>query len=275
MGRVWGMALWNAIEKLGRRVNAVFLAKERQNADGWTGFLASLLEAPDPGGRVLLINASTPGLSEQEAATFLTPRGFEAYHRFGLVFPPGTPLPPDARTPLRDGDRIRSLSPSDLDSLAVLNAACYADSIDRFIFGNDIDPLRAAQDVLRSLFEGHYGKFVPDASFGLEIDGAMKGATLVTRQPRYNLLADVEVHPSLQGRGHARRLIRLTLEVVSRDPAIPFVLAVTEETPKAFRLYRDLGFVVQEGPFTFWANTIGLGLRVPPDATGRVPSRAG
>ena len=170
------------------------------------------------------------------------------------------PAPPNR--PLEAG-RLRNIRSSDGEQLALLNARCYAKSIDRFLFATDSDPVEGARGLLRALFDGKYGEFQEKASFGLEIDGTLKGVTLVTRRPDYLLLADVEVDPSVQGQGHARRLIRATLGALADDPSAPLALAVTEETPTAFRLYRDLGFVVREGPFTFWARPTALGLPEP------------
>ncbi|MCI4352641.1 MAG: GNAT family N-acetyltransferase [Thermoplasmata archaeon] len=264
-GPVWGVAVWTSIEGLGRRVSPIYLAEDHQNPAGWTRFLASLLESPDPAGRVLLFSAPMPGFSDQEARAFLVPRGFHPYHRYGLKFPPGSPLPDAPALPLRTG-RIRTVGPADLEGLAILNTASYARSIDRFLFATANEPLVGARRILQSLFEGEYGTFVGDASFGLELAGELRGATIVTRRPTHLLLADVEVHPSVQGQGHARRLIRATLEAVARDSTTPLVLAVTEESPKALRLYRDLGFVVQDGPFTFWADTAALGISPSPSS---------
>ena len=272
-GRVWAVAVWTSIGNLGRRVSPVYLAKELQNPAGWTRFLTALLDSPDPSGRVLLFQASTPGLSEPEAVILLGPRGFHPFHRFGLAFPAGSPLPAAPSRSL-EGGRLRALSPADLDSLALLNSACYANSIERFIFATAEDPLEAGRQVFRSLFEGRYGRFLSEASFGLELDGTLRGTTFVTRRPTHKLLADVEVHPSVQGQGHARRLIRATLEAVSLDPTVPLVLAVTQENGVAFQLYRKLGFVVQEGPFTFWANPTALGLSPTSSSSGDTGPRA-
>jgi GNAT superfamily N-acetyltransferase len=261
-GQLWGVAIWDRIRGLGRRVSPIFVPKDRQNASGWRQFLQLLLDRPDPAGSILLFNAPLPGFAESEAGTFLAPWGFRPYHRFGLAFPSSSALPREPSRPLAGG-RLRQLSISDLEPLAVLSAACYAGTVDRFLFGEESDPLASARTLLRALFDGRFGPFVPEASFGLELDGTLRGATLVTRRPTYKLLADVEVHPSVQRQGHARRLIRATLEALSKDAATPLALAVTEENGGAFQLYKDLGFVVQEGPFTFWANTAALGIFPP------------
>ncbi len=151
----------------------------------------------------------------------------------------------------------------DLDSLAQLTATCYANSAERFLFGAEFEALAAARTLLTTLLDGQFGRFLPEASFALEIDGQIMGATLVTHRPTHNLLADVEVHPTLQGQGHARRLIRATLQALSGDPTTPLGLSVTQENLPAYRLYRNLGFVVHQGPSAFWANTSALGVPAP------------
>jgi GNAT superfamily N-acetyltransferase len=258
-GAIRGLALWTTIRGLGRRVTTTYLDPEWQTAQGWTDLLASLLDAPSGDGPVVLLLAPMPGISEEEARRPLSPRGFRAWHRYGLQFPPGSPLPAEPTEPLI-GWRIRTVGPSDLEALVQLNVAAYANSIDRFLFVEDIDPAVTSRHLLQSLFDGKHGDFLADQSFGLELDGRLLGATLVTRRPGYRLLADVEVHPSVRGQGHARRLIRATLEAARREPGDPVYLAVTEETPVALPLYRKLGFVTKDGPFTFWAHPGRLGL---------------
>ena len=266
-GQVWGIAVWTVLRDKGRRISPVYLAKERQNPAGWTQFLSFLLESPDPSGPVLLFNSPLPGFAESGAVPFLAARGFHLFHRYNLAYPPGGALPAEPPRPMVGG-RLRTLSSADLEPLAVLSAACYAHSVDRFLFGEETEPLTAARSLLGSLFQGQFGTFVPDASFGLEVDGTLRGATVVTRRPAYYLLADVEVHPSVQGQGHARRLIRATLQALSTDTETPLALSVTQQNGVAFQLYRNLGFVVRQGPFTFWADTATLGVSPPSGAVG-------
>ena len=261
-GRPWGLAISSGLGAVGRRVGPVVLAADRQNLPGWNGFLTALTERADPAGPVVLLDAPTQGISEEEARSLLAPLGFRAFHRYGLMFPPGAPLPAAPTRPL-EGGRLRSIGESDTEELAQLQATCYANSIDRFLFATDSDPVKGARGLLRDLFSGKYGEFQVQGSIGLEIEGRLRGVTVVTRQPDYLLLADVEVHPAFQGQGHARRLIRATLEALPGGPSLPLALAVTEETPTAYRLYQNLGFVVREGPFTFWARTEALGLTDP------------
>jgi len=264
-GEPWGLAAWRTIGDLGRTVAPLLLAKKHRTPDGWRGLLSMVVETPDPSGPVLLLNDRLAGRPESETAQVLVPRGFSAFHRYGLVFPPGTPLPPGPARPLMRG-RLRPVGPSDLEPLARLSAVCYAGSIDRFLFTNVSDPVEGARSLLRTLFDGRYGEYLEGSSFGLEIDGELLGAALVTRARDGKLLADVSVHPDLQGQGHARRLIRACLETAAREPTLPVRLAVTRENVRAFRLYRDLGFVIEKGPGTLWANTTALGIPRPSPA---------
>lgn len=261
-GHAVGLALWTALKGLGRRVSPIYLARSWQNPEGWTSFLRGLLERPDPDGPVLLFNGPLTGFAEADAVRVLAPRGFQPFHRFGMTFPPGGALPVAREVPESVG-RLRTVGPVDSEALARLGADSYAGTVDRFLFGQDPDPISAARSLLQQLFEGKYGAFLPEASFGLEIDGRLQGATLVTRRPSHKLLADVEVHPSVQGKGFARALIHATLEALAADRSTPLVLAVTKENGGAFQLYEKMGFVVTDGPFTFWADTQRLGIRAP------------
>jgi ribosomal protein S18 acetylase RimI-like enzyme len=261
-GTLWGMVLWDRVGALGRRVSPILLATDRTDLVGWTGLLASLLERSDRSDPVLLLESPMPGLSAEEASALLVPRGFREYRRFRMVFPPGTPLPDGSSPPLADG-RLRTLSSADQEGIASLDSVCYADSIDRFLFATETDPLAQARQRVKSLFDGNVGRFLGEASFGYDVEGRLLGATIVTREGSHFLLADVAVHPSVQGQGHARRLIRASLEAVSHEPTTPLVLAVTEKNRNAVRLYRSLGFVVEGEPVTFWADPAALGLPDP------------
>lgn len=266
-GRVLGLATWSVLRNVGRRVGPILLPAARRDAPTWTELLTLLLDGGDPAGPVVLVDSPMPGFSEAEAQGLLGPRGFHPFHRFALAHAPGAGSPSPPRPPLEEG-RIRPITSAELEPLVELTAACYANSVDRFLFGEEPDLIAGARSLLRALFAGEYGPFVPEASFGLEIGGRVLGATLVTRRPAYTLLADVMVHPSLQGRGHARRLIRSTIGAMPPDPKSPLVLTVTRENAGAFHLYESLGFVVRQGPFTFWAHRAALGLTGTEGATG-------
>jgi len=261
-GEPWGLAVWRPIAEVGRAVGPVLLAEPYRDGPGWKRLLEALLAIGDPAGPVAILNAGAAGRPEEETGAVLGPRGFDAYHRYGLTFPPGTPLPPGPSRPLVGG-RLRHVGPADLEALAALSATTYAGSIDRYLFATSSDALEAARELLRQLFDGQYGRYLEEESFGLELNGMLLGAALVTRQPSSKLLADVEVHPNVQGQGHARRLIRACLEVAAREPSVPVRLAVTRENRNAFQLYQNLGFEVTEGPGTLWANSAVLGIPPP------------
>jgi len=262
-GNLEGIAVWETIGTRGRRVGPIHLEKSHQNPSGWERFLGTLFDSADPAGPVLLFNSSLPGFPETAAAAFLAPRGFLPYHRYGLTFPPQASPPPDTSLPGISG-HLRNIGPADQEELAIMNAAAYSNSVDRFLFAAVDDELAEARRLLRTLFEGEFGTFLPRASFGLEIDGVLQGATLVTDRTQYKLIADVAVHPRFQGHGCARRLIRATIGAVAGNATAPLALGVTRENGRAFDLYRHLGFEIQEGPFTFWANPGALGIS-PPD----------
>lgn len=261
-GELWAAICWERIGDLGRRVSPILLATDRRSQAGWTGFLSFLLERFDPSARVLILQTPTPGVSSEEVSALLVPFGFRAFRRFRMQFPAGTPVPSESsRTP--PGGRIRNLRQADRDELARLSSACYATSIDRFLFSTETAPLAQAQERITALLNGRVGTFYADASFGFEADGHLLGATMVTREGAHYLLADVEVHPSVRRQGLARRLIRTSLDAISRGPSTPTVLAVTEQNRRAVGLYRSLGFVMDGEPQTFWADVAALGLPDP------------
>ena len=267
-GSIHGLAVWERIGAQGRRVVFTVLAPERQTPAGWKHFITSLLDSSDSTSPVLILDSFVAGLSESDAMGLLGPRGFYAYHRYRLVFPASAPLPAEPRHPPSEG-RLRTVGPADLEGLAALNVASYAHTLDRFLFAAGNGPLEDARQLLRDLFDGKFGTFLSAASFGLEIDGILRGAVLVTDRTQYKLIADVEVHPDYQGRGYARQLIRATLAANPPDGKVPLVLVVGKENGVAYDLYLHAGFVVQEGPFTVWANCNALG--IPPPPTIRIP----
>ena len=74
------------------------------------------------------------------------------------------------------------------------------------------------------------------------VDGKTAGLLEVTREPGEIFLANVQVHPDLQGRGLGTMLVRHVLEAAAMLQ-VPVRLQVLKVNAGARRLYARLGFV--------------------------------
>lgn len=261
-GRPQCLALWDAIEGVGRRVRFLYGRPDSRNLEGWTEILSTLLEPSEPDGPAVLVHWAVAGISTAQADGLLARWGFLPYHREQLVLPPDRPLPPPDPRPLVSG-RIRPVNRRDFDQVVRLNAASYRDELERYLYATTRDPTEDSRRLLQRLRDGDFGKPLDDASVVLEIDGALRGASLVTQRPEYLLIADVEVHPEARGRGYARRLLLATLTALSALPRAPIALAVIRENAAAYHLYSDLGFDPTDMVETVWANPVRLGIEPP------------
>jgi ribosomal protein S18 acetylase RimI-like enzyme len=261
-GRAIGMAMMQSISGLGRMVEFFAVRESHLTPSGLKEFLECLFSNYQKTSPVLILWDNFRMLDTQPLFSFLGERGFHRFNRYEMIFSAGRALPPsplDAKTP----GRIRNVGPGDLEALSRLNAICFSGSIDSYLLATTNDQLENARELMRDLINGKYGRFMEEASFGLEVDGEVVGTSIITRNADYTLLADVAVHPGYRSKGHARRLIRASLEVLLREPGIPLYLNVTRENSHAFRLYRALGFEVKSGPYPLWAHTEGLGISPP------------
>jgi len=237
-----GLATWSLPAGAGRHA-VVFLA------DGYrTGAaLAAFVRALDRFGPLRSVDGPIPGLSDREVGAALAPLGFHPIERGDMVFPATAPvplLPEPAEFP------SRPLGLADESRLARLIERAYARTPDRWLFAQT--PAEDFGDLAASELLGTgVGVWRPEASFGIEVAGALVAATLVNELDG-PLLSEVMVDPAWRRRGFARRLVARSISAVRSLGLGPLRLVVRIGNDRAEPLYRSIGFVASPVRGTLW-----------------------
>ena len=258
-----GLATWDPPAELGRRAS-VYLADGYRNP-AVLGRTVDALRAADPS-PLLSLRPPSPGLPHGGDEEALARRGFFRLRRSALVLP----LDRSARGESQPEAPARRVGPSDLAALAELLERAYrADPWERAVFATRRDPAEDARGAVERTLDGDFGTFLPAASFGVERDGRLVAATLLTDAdgPR---LAQVMVDPEERRRGLARRLIRRSVDAVRSSAPSAIRLTVSDWNRAAGRLYRSLGFVDDpSAALVLWLDLAALGLAPPPGSADR------
>lgn len=240
-----GVAIWAAHGPLGAVVDLVYLEPAAASVEEYARFWAGVRRLAGP---VAFARGEVTGLTPSEEERLMTGLGFARFGRSEMQRG-DAPVPP---AELPEGYRLRRVGLRDAAELVRLHRAAYRDRFDRYLFLEDADEERDTERMLRELFEGRWGEFAPDGSWGVERDGRLVGATLSVRRPPGVLIADVMVDPAEQGHGLGQAVMLGTLAGLAGAGISPVVLAVTEGNDRAIRLYERLGFVRSLGPSVDW-----------------------
>lgn len=135
-----------------------------------------------------------------------------------------------------DSKGARSLRIEDAEAIGRLQERAYRGTVD-----DEGESLEQFVLETRATLEGKYGPFVSKASFWVEHQGQPIAATIITIWKSRPLLAFSVTDPSHQRKGHAQKLIRLSMQALARLGYEEIELGVTEGNP-AMRLYEKLGF---------------------------------
>ncbi len=248
-GRPLGIAVWDPPERLGIAVRVAYLVPAAATPDAYRALLDAVDRAVGP----IAFAAPVPGLSTEDEARVLRSLGFAPFHRTEMRFPTARPIP-EVASPI--GISIRPVRPADRDVLGRVHAAAFRGHFDRYLFLEDPDPDRDADQVIRSLCDGRWGEFLAASSFVAESGAKPVGSTLVIRSEGRALIADVAVDPAFQGRRIGEALMLRSLHALRARGEPVVALAVTEENRRAVRLYERLGFVRALGPQRQWYSTV-------------------
>jgi ribosomal protein S18 acetylase RimI-like enzyme len=203
----------------------------------------AMLDAMPPG--IAAVNVGFTGLGPEEEralATRLAERpGSTAIDRYRMERPLG---PKDAEAPAGPpaGFVLLPVRSVTLDALADLDRRAFLGTLDELLVG------RATSDyfrVLRSLLDGHLGRFLDEASTALLFDDPPRlvGAILsVEQSPRRAVFVDFMVDPSERGRGHGRFLLHWGLRALWALGYSSVRLWVTSANQRARHLYDESGF---------------------------------
>jgi GNAT superfamily N-acetyltransferase len=256
---VAGLAIGDYVPGVGRRLR-VYLAPAYRTAEDLGQFLDELEERSDHDGPIASVADLVPGWSEASHEATFGVRGYFRVERIVMRLPASAPLPEETVSGRPD---FRPLCAEDEEALVRLMRESYdqlAGEPSPWLFYRD--PNQDARDAVQEILGGGRGEWLPWASFGVDVAGALKGATLVTAT-EVPLLSEVMVAPSLRGIGLG---YELTLESVralrERTPGEPHIVTTSRDL-RALRLCRRLGFVPAEvRPVGVWVNPVAVG--VPP-----------
>ncbi len=245
-GRSIGLALWGAPGPLGLAVNVIHLVPEAASVEGYRRFFEEIARTYAP---VAMLRMTPRGIASDHPREAMRELGFAPFSRSEMSFPETAPIP---TAPVPVGARVRPIRPEDEPSLVRVHRVAYEGRFDRYLFLQDLDPMRDAEIGLRDLRAGRWGEFLGDASMVVESDGRVLGFTIVVRSAEGALIADVATDPAEAGRGVASAAIAATVRALRARNERWIRLAVTEENRRAARLYQRLGFVRTAGPTEDW-----------------------
>lgn len=137
----------------------------------------------------------------------------------------------------------REIVSADQDGLADLMHVAYRGTPD-----DEGETLEEAHAEIRRTFDGQYGALIPHASMVCEVDGALRGACMVTHWRGAPLIAFAMTHPDAKRQGVAASLIVRALHALAESGYREVNLAVTDANEPARRLYEALGFARYDGP---------------------------
>ena len=135
----------------------------------------------------------------------------------------------------------RGVEPSDAAALGELMVAAYRGTVD-----DEGETLEDAVGEVEGVLDGSYGPLASDASFVVEDDDGLVGASLVAiwdRESRPVLLYLV-VRPEAKRRGIGTALLLRSGDALAAAGHPQLDLFVTEANEPAVNLYRKLGFEV-------------------------------
>ena len=245
------LALWSEAPESGRNV-VVALGDGFRSPETLVRFVQAI-DTPAP---VRSLGGPIAGLSDAAVGAALGPLGFTGVERMDMVFATATPVPAVAEVA---GLPSRSIGREDQSKVGRLIERAYRDTLDRWLFARTLDDEFGAAAAAEVLGTG-VGRWRPEASFGIEVRGALVAATLVNELDGA-LLSEVMVDPDWRRRGLARRLIARSIGAVRELGLGPLRLVVTIGNDRAEPLYRSLGFEATPLRGSLW-------LRVPQAAAG-------
>ena len=261
-GDAVGLAVWAPPTEVGRRLEAIHLARGYRTAAALDAFL-SAVEQLEGELEVVAVQSTPAGFPPDAARGVLDRHGYRRVVRVDLAWPE------EREAPLPDPSIAASLRPLrsvDEPALAKLLDRAYRDNpIDRALFRQRRDPSTDAELGVHQLVTGELGPWLDYASFGVELaPGGVAGATIVN-EFHGALITEVMVDPAHRRRGYARALLAATLGALRARSHRAIRLVVTLSNERAHRLYRAMGFVPvpgSEGAAWLHADRLHLG----PDA---------
>jgi ribosomal protein S18 acetylase RimI-like enzyme len=256
------LAGWETSGRLGRR-GWVYLSEGYQRRSLLEEFLRRVESSPISALPFLSWADDGIGISEADRNVVFSGRGFVPVVRADMRIPREIELP---RLPPVPGYTPRPLTLADEPLIADLLFRVYANSPERGLFATTLDEREDARHGVHDLLHGEVGRWLPDASYGIERDGRLVAHTLAN-ELEGGLIAEVGVDPRHRRKGLARRLLCLTVEALRSNGFGAPRLVVTLWNSGAVRLYQSMGFeFVPGGAGRVWLNLKALGVEPPAGA---------
>jgi ribosomal protein S18 acetylase RimI-like enzyme len=257
-GEARGILLWEPAGPLGVALRLVYLTPSVARPDLYR---TALDVAERTAGPIAFVAGPLGGMTAAEELDVLRGRGFAPFGRSEMAFPASDPVP---NVPVPPGAKVRAVQLEDEAELARLHERAYHRHLDRFLSLEDVDPVRDADHQLRDVFSGRYGELLSPGSVAVTVDGRIASSVLAVRRPAHVLLVDVMTDPNLRQRGFGRAAVTAALVALRERGESAIVLNVTEENPRAVRLYSSLGFVRTLGPSKEWYDARRMTVKSPP-----------
>jgi len=237
------LAGWEVSGELGRRA-WLYLAEGYQRRPVLEGFLRRLEAAGGAALPFISWSDDVPGIAQVDREAVFARHGFSSVVRSDMRFPKGVEparLPPDpSRLP-------RRLSLADEVRIADLLFRAYADDpMERALFATTLDQREDARRGTHGLLHGEVGRWIPEASFGIEEGGRLIAHTLAN-DLEGGLITEVGVDPSFRHQGFARRLLPFTIDALRSAGFEAPRLVVTMRNTRAVELYLKVGFQFEPG----------------------------
>lgn len=255
-----GLAVWDFVRGVGRRVR-LYLARGHRTPDALATLLDELDARSEHDGPIASVADFVPGYPGGLPPEVFTDRGYFPVERLALHLPAETPLPDETLVGRPD---LRPLDSGDREALVELMRSAYdqlAGTPSPWLVYRD--PTQDARDAVEEILEDRRGDWLDWASFGVDVAGVLRGASLVTRLD-VPVLSEVMVAPELRGIGLG---YHLTLESVralrEREAGEPH-LVTTSHDLRAIRLFRRVGFEPAERPAVgLWVSRVAVGVPLP------------
>src|SRR5215471_12296460 len=134
--------------------------------------------------------------------------------------------------------RVRTLTGADTDALASLMLSAYRGTIDY-----DGETLDDALFQMRSVFQGKFGPFQDLASFGIEEEGRLLSAIIITVWQGRPLLAFAMTRPECKNRGMLTFLLKSSVNALLTFGQKELTLVVTDGNEPAQHVFEKVGFL--------------------------------
>ena len=255
-----GLAIGDFVPGVGRRLY-VYLADGFRTAEHLGTLLDELEERSEHEGPIASVADLVPGLNDEAHEQALGVRGYFRVERLALHLPADVPLPEETMAGCPD---FRLIVPEDEEALIGLMRDAYdqlAGQPTPWLFYRD--PRQDARDAVQEILEGRRGEWLPWASFGLDVEGTLRAASLVTAWD-VPILSEVMVHPSCRGIGLGYHLALASVRALrERGTADPHFVTTSRDL-RVLRLARQVGFEPTEvRPVGVWVNRATVGVPAP------------